>query len=402
MRRALTILLASVISVGLLSPPAFARALWKTKIDRLAGGKKIGIAVREDGRYLYRHRSARKRVPASNQKLLLSMALFDRLEPTRTIETSAATSALPGPVIDGDLWLLGRGDPTLSGGGRLARELPFEATRLGVLAREIKAAGVMRVRGRVIGSTGYFARDWYAPGWKPDFPARYIPLPSALSFEGNVIRGNHIGDPEIRAARSLTKKLEKIGVRVRGAPRAAQAPTQLTSVASVSSKPLSTMIRYLNRRSSNFFAEMFGKRLGAERYGFPGTIAKGASAIVSWARRRSVDVTAHDSSGLSYENRVSPNGLVELLGLAEDRPWGRVLRKGLPAAGEGTLQDRLKGVRLRAKTGSLTSISSLSGYVWLRRRETWAEFSILSRGMSKTHASTVEDRIVRILTRYGR
>lgn len=403
MRRALTILLVSVVSVGLLTTPASARATWKLKIDRLAAGKKIGIAVREEGRFLYRHRSARKRVPASNQKLLMSMALFDRLDPTHTIQTTAATdAALSAPIVDGDLWLLGRGDPTLSGGGSLARELPFEPTRLGTLAREIKASGVTRVNGRIIGSTGYFARDWYAPGWKADFPSRYIPLPSALSFEGNVVRGDHIADPELRAARSLTKKLEKIGVSVKGRPSAAQAPTRLTPIASVSSQPLLTMVRYMNRRSSNFFAEVFGKRLGVERNGFPGTIAKGAAAAEAWAASHGVAITAHDASGLSYENRASPGGLVKLLGVAENEAWGTQLRRSLPRGGEGTLEDRLKRVRLRAKTGTLTNISSLSGYVWLKQRQTWAEFSILSRGMSKTYASAVEDDIVRILTREAR
>lgn len=358
--------------------------------------------MREEGRFLYRHSSRRKRVPASNQKLLVSMALFDRLEPTRTIETTAATSALPGPVIDDDLWLLGRGDPTLSGGGHLARELPFEATRIGALARAIKDAGVARINGRVIGSTGYFARDWWAQGWSSHFPSDWIPLPTALSFEGNVVQGDHIADPEVRAARSLTKKLRKLGVSVSGRPTAAAAPSQLTPIAGVSSQPLLTMVRYMNRRSSNFFAEVFGKRLGIEHSGFPGTIAKGAAAIESWAKTYGVGLTAYDSSGLSYDNRVSPNGLVKLLSVAEDEAWGPALRASLPGADQGTLEDRLKGVRVRAKTGSLTNISTLSGYVWLRQRDTWAEFSILSRGMSKTYASAIEDDIVRILTREAR
>ena len=162
------------------------------------------------------------------------------------------------------------------------------------------------------------------------------------------------------------------------------------------------MVRYMNRRSSNFFAEVFGKRLGLERSGFPGTIAKGAAAIEAWAKTHGVGLTAYDSSGLSYDNRVSPNGLVKLLGVAEDETWGEALRSSLPGADQGTLEDRLKGVRVRAKTGSLTNISTLSGYVWLRQRKTWAEFSILSRGMSKTYASAVEDDIVRILTREAR
>lgn len=253
-----------------------------------------------------------------------------------------------------------------------------------------------------MGNTGYFDHDWNAPGWKAEFADLYIPLPSALTFEGNTYRGTHVSDPERRAAISMTRKLEKIGVRVSGVPGSGDAPRDLTTVAHVESQPLGTMARYMNRRSSNFFAEEFGKRLGLERLGAPGSIAKGAAAIEGWAAVQGVSLIAHDSSGLSYENRVAPAGLVRLLGVAEDRSWGEAFRGTLAGAGQGTLEDRLKGVRLRAKTGTLDAISSLSGYVWLRRLDTWAEFSILSRGMSKGLASAVEDDIVRILTRSAR
>ena len=68
----------------------------------------------------------------------------------------------------------------------------------------------------------------------------------------------------------------------------------------------------------------------------------------------------------------------------------------------GTLEDRLESVRMRAKTGTLSGISALAGWVWLKRRSSWAEFAILSRGMSKSTAVTIENRIVRLVTRYAR
>lgn len=401
MRRALSILLV-LLFLGLLAGPAAARASWKVEIDKIVRGHSVGVAVREEGRFLYRYDSKQRRIPASNQKLLMSMALFASLDPSTTIATTAASKAsVVASVLNGNLYVLGHGDPSITGGGKFGDQLPFEPTQLGDLARAIQTAGITRIEGQVIGSTGFFGRDWFAPGWKADFAEKYVALPSALAFEGNSEGDKHISDPETRAAASLTRKLEKIGVSVAGKPTAGKPPAGLTDVAAVYSPTLSVLARYMNRQSSNFFAEVLGKRLAVERSGIPGTIAKGAAAIASWAARLGVKLIAHDSSGLSYQNKAAPGGIVRLLGHAEDQPWGETLRETLPAANEGTLEDRFNGVRLRAKTGTLEDVSALSGYVWLRRSDTWAEFSILSGGMPKWEASALEDQIVRVLTRHA-
>jgi D-alanyl-D-alanine carboxypeptidase len=75
--------------------------------------------------------------------------------------------------------------------------------------------------------------------------------------------------------------------------------------------------------------------------------------------------------------------------------WTDELRRALPRGGQGTLAHRLRTVDVRAKTGTLDRISALSGWVKLERTGTWAEFSILSRGMSKDASVRIEDRIVR-------
>jgi D-alanyl-D-alanine carboxypeptidase len=396
-------LLAAMI-VTLAAAPASARTFWERRIDHLVSGRAVGVAVRSHGAGIYSHNSKQRRVPASNEKLLLSMALFDRLGASSRLHT-AAYSRRPVPrngVLRGNLWITGRGDPTVARTDRYARSLPVRVTRLGRLVRGLVRSGIERVRGRVIGSTGYFAHDWSAPGWKPFFPSTEIPLPSALSVDGNVANGRHIHNPEYRAAKVITKRLRARGVGVGGRPRAARAPRGLTRVAAAKSAPLAAMVRYMDRQSSNFFAEMLGKRLGVERFGTPGTISKGARAITAWARAHGVAVEAHDSSGLSYANRVSPRGIVKLITAAQAQPWGSKLRRSLAKARQGTLEHRLRGVRLRAKTGTLDGISALSGWVWLERTRAWAQFSILSRGMAKYVAASVEDKIVRTIHRFAR
>jgi D-alanyl-D-alanine carboxypeptidase/D-alanyl-D-alanine-endopeptidase (penicillin-binding protein 4) len=154
----------------------------------------------------------------------------------------------------------------------------------------------------------------------------------------------------------------------------------------------------MNVDSINFYAEVLGKGLGATVNGVPGTIVKGANAISAFEDANHVArFEHHDCSGLSYENRVTAAGIVRLLWVADDASWLSDLRTALPHRGQGTLIHRLHGLKVRAKTGTLTSISALSGWVWLDHEDAWAEFSILSKGMSKTAAVGIEDAIVKAI-----
>jgi len=384
--RLVRFLVALAVVLGTAGPAA-AGTSWKARIDELVEGRSIGVSVRDDGAYLYRHADTRRRAPASVEKLLLAMALLDRLGADVTLSTDAAARRVNGSVVPGNLWILGHGDPAIG------------PARLRDLAAEVEAAGVTRIRGSVRGSTGYFARDWNAPGWRPDFPEEEIPLPTALTFSGNVIGDEHIRDPERRAAEALTRRLRGLGVEVEEGPGAGPPPHGLDVVASIESRPILGLVRRTLRPSLNFFAEVLGKRLGVDRFGIPGTIRKGALTIRSWADAHGVGLEAHDASGLSYRNRVAPAAVARLLGVAERESWGRRLRAALPTGGQGTLEDRLHGVPVRAKTGTLKEISALSGWVYLRHIDSWAEFSILSRGMSKAAATRIEDAVVRLLWR---
>jgi D-alanyl-D-alanine carboxypeptidase len=403
-RRLLVVLSLACVLLSILGSSAVARPGWKRDLDRIMRNKPMGLHVRDEGKTLYSWSAKSKRVPASNQKLLLSMALLDRLEPDTRLATSALGRRVRSGTLRGNLFVIGRGNPTLTSGGSFAGSLPIKPTYLGRLAKKIKASGVRRIAGRVVGARTHFAHDWWASGWKSSFPSSQVALPAALNLDGNLRRGRHIANPEFRVAETLTQRLKSIGVRVGGRPKSGAGPPDYARklVAKVRSPRLASMMRFMNRKSSNFFAEVLGKLLAVQRSGPPGTIAKGARGIEAWAARYNVRVAAHDASGLSSSNRVSPRGLTRLLGVAQKRPWGKRLRSTLPTGGEGTLENRLHGVRVRAKTGTLDGVSTLSGWVRLRRADSWAEFSIMSRGMSKSRAVQIEDRIVRLLRKRAR
>jgi len=110
-------------------------------------------------------------------------------------------------------------------------------------------------------------------------------------------------------------------------------------------------------------------------------------------------VAPRDSSGLSYWDRVTANGMTRLLEAATHAAWGATLRGVLPSGGQGTLEGRLTDVKLHAKTGTLTGHSALSGWVWLSKVGVWAQFSILDRGMSYSTEKLLENAIVRTIAR---
>lgn len=357
---------------------------WIEQIDEAIGRRHVSVAVAEQGAFLYRHADAASRIPASNEKLLLAMASLDTFGPEHRIVTRVGAEGFRGGVVRGDLWILGRGDP-------LVDRRSMRAT-----AVKLVEAGVRRVTGRVMGSMSFFRRDWDAPGWN-EVARDYVNRPTALTFENNQ-------DPvaEREAAEALTKLLERRDVRVAGRPGAGSPPPGLEFIAEIESVELQRLLAMTLRASLNFAAEVLGKGLGAEVRGTPGTIAKGAAGIEGWAAHRGVEITALDSSGLSYDNRVSAAGLVELLGQSEQETWGHDLRMALPRGGQGTLEHRLLEVSVRAKTGTLEGVSALSGWVYAERLNVWVEFSILGSRISKSTAIHLEDRIVKILAEHAR
>jgi D-alanyl-D-alanine carboxypeptidase len=385
-RCVVTLALASTLLVSSPGAAAAAEPAWARKIDALIGSRPMSVVVGNDGERWAAHLARVRRPPASNEKLLLSMALFARVGTDRRIRTSLMTPARrEGGTIDGNLWIVGRGDPEI--GDR----------QLGALARQLVDDGIRRIRGSVVGSRRPFVRDWWADGWRGYFPTVYIPLPTALTYRGNQDgRSRHVREPERRAARALTRRLEALGVHVVEPPRDGVSKRSMRTVAEIGSAPLSGIVRRMNIASRNFSAEVLGKYLGAQVSG-RGSIATGARAIRMYAERHDVSIDTHDSSGLSYRNRATATGIVRLLWVADGASWGPTLRASLPRGGQGTLEDRLKDVRVRAKTGTLENVSALSGWVWLETSDEWAEFSILSSGMPTTTAKSIENKIVRLV-----
>lgn len=198
-----------------------------------------------------------------------------------------------------------------------------------------------------------------------------------------------VHEPAYYGATVLKEVLESKGISVHGRLRTAaenEEPPDVQGrlIVSTTSPPLSVIIRHINKPSHNLSAELLFRTLGAVYYG-KGTTDNGSKVLVETLERAGIipeEIHFRDGSGLSRLSMVTPRQIVNLLELMYHHPAFAFFYNSLPVGGvDGTLATRMIGTcaedNVRAKTGSATHISCLSGYIRKMDGEMLA-FSILT------------------------
>ena len=178
-------------------------------------------------------------------------------------------------------------------------------------------------------------------------------------------------------------------------------------LAQTTGKPLGEVIALFNKPSENAIGEMLLHHLDAPTEAEPATWNGGSLALTTWLVE-SVGIPAEefrlvDGSGLSRYNMVTPAATTKLLQHMYNHPQGEVYRASLPVGGvDGTLSNRLKelpvGSAVHAKTGTMSGVSSLSGYV-KNQEGRWLTFSIQVNGFvgSSAPARELQDTLCRAM-----
>ena len=178
--------------------------------------------------------------------------------------------------------------------------------------------------------------------------------------------------------------------------------TGLTVLATHVSPPLSEDVTVTNKVSQNLHAELYQRLLGRLE-GQDGSIAQGARVVRQFLINAGVDpgdFMFYDGSGLSADDLITPRAATTLLVYAARQPWGELYRSTLPVGGiDGSLSGRFTGPlkgRVFAKTGTLSEVNALSGYVKAASGRTLV-FSVLcnDRQPAGDAARNALDQIVR-------
>ena len=388
------------------SSPALRRASASGAINRSQLQRRLKRLVRRapssSGFYVYDLDAARapvlfdrrqneRRKLASNTKLFTTATALQRLGAKGRIQTAVRTrgSVNGNGGLKGDLFLVGGGDPTLAGAG------------IRSLAKQVEQAGIMRISGDLRADDSVFDRLRGVPdsGWGP---SPYIAPLAGLVYGGST----YSQDPALAAGEALRHRLRKRGIKLGGGVKRGVAGKRVRSrkpIASISSPSIAAIVEATNEDSNNFYAEMLLKRIAAETG--RGTTRRGAKAVERFARSQGSGIDAKDGSGLTDGNRSSPRNVVRLLAaMRTNSAAGDAFHRSLPRAGkDGTLDERMEGTaaagRCRAKTGTITGVSTLSGYCDAGRGT--VAFSLLMNGVGSYEAARqIQDKMTIEIARY--
>ena len=214
--------------------------------------------------------------------------------------------------------------------------------------------------------------DPLAAGSPPD-----APLP-AVTVSGRFPRGCRRWSfprsalPPTRFADGVVRALwSQMGGRIDGGLAVGPVPDGAPRWHRHRSPPLASIVRGINKFSNNVMSRNLLLTLGAERFGPPGTTAKGRRAVRAWLERRGIEVPhlrLVNGAGLARETRIPARGLGRVLLAGERSRFHPELAASLPLASlDGTMRTRLAGhgeaSRARIKTGRLDGVAAMAGYV---------------------------------------
>jgi len=363
------------------------------------------LEISANGRPIFRANGDTPLEPASTNKVLTATGVLAAFSPDDKMATTAVSQGpAQGGVIQGNLWLVGGGDPLLTTPGYTLDDKDQLETDFGVLAENIKAAGITEIQGDIVGDESRYDDQRYIPSWPRRYQGENTVGPmSALTVNDGVTGYStspekqttkyKAGNPPLLAAETLKTYLTDRGVKVSGNPATGKAPAGAVEVARIETSIRDEMTEMLSW-SDNTTAELMTKELGLKVHG-AGTTANGIQATVATLTKMGVPMQGLnivDGSGLDDGNRLT----CDLLNAVLDKqgPTSALADSLSIWAKRGTLRKKLRNTPLDGnivgKTGTLTNppVIALTGFVHTKPGATLT-FTFIQNGL-KSDAGLID------------
>lgn len=359
------------------------------RIDRLLGNElfnrsQVGLMVYDltADSAIYCHNERQLLRPASTMKVVTAIAAIDRLGGSFQFKTTLSyTGAMEDGVLNGDVYLVGGFDPR------------FNSDDMGSFVDGIRRMGIDTIRGRIVADKSMKDADMLGEGWCWDDDN---PVLSPLLISRRDV-----------FVKRFVDRLRDEGVVVEADTVAGRQPGGAYEVGT-RTHTIDQVLMPMMKESDNLCAEALFYQLGASTGAHPATARDARTVVrrlVEKVGLRPSDYRIADGSGLSLYNYVTAELEVMLLRYAyQNTNIYMHLLPSLPVAGEdGTLRRRMRGTftsgNVKAKTGSVTAISSLAGYCTAANGHVLC-FAIINQGIRRgSEGRAFQDRVCEALCR---
>lgn len=352
-----------LILLALLSPESFG-ATASSKVhsladrldtllaDTLLAHSEVGLIVYDlnDDSLLYSYQADKLYRPASIQKVMTAVTALKQLGADYTFNTTLyhTGSITADGLLQGNLYIVGGFDP-------LINRLDIEA-----FAQAVYHTGIRHIEGKLIGNASLKDSLKWGSGWCWDDG---MPTLTPLLSERTDSFLVHLRRSLLAQGITMTDTTDTL---------VSQAPDSLLYQIAVSRRPLTQIMDRMMKKSDNLHAEAVFYQLAAayarQPYATAGDGAKMIHKLIKEVGHQPSHYRMADGSGVSLYNYLSPKLMIDVLKYAyQHTEIFRPLYLSLPIAGiDGTLKNRMKKTaayrRVRAKTGTLTGVTSLAGY----------------------------------------
>ena len=314
---------------------------------------------------IYAYNAKQTMRPASTMKLLTAVTAIDQLGMNYRYRTALRyTGAVKDSVLTGDIYCVGGMDPM------------FESKDMNAFVQSVKALGVDTIRGRLVAVTNFKEENLLGEGWCWD--------------DDNPELSSLLVDRKNEFMSRFMQGLRDAGIVVEAPCTTGSVPKDALTL-SACSHSLKEILEPMLKESDNLYAESMFFQIASLQGVRPAKAAHARQLIKKTLGKAGISEIPYriaDGSGLSLYNYVTPEILTRLLIYAyRDQRIFMNLYAALPIAGQdGTLKKRMKepyvSGKVRAKTGTLSGISSLAGYALTPNYHMLA-FCIINQGIMK-------------------
>ncbi|KAB2907543.1 MAG: D-alanyl-D-alanine carboxypeptidase/D-alanyl-D-alanine-endopeptidase [Ignavibacteriaceae bacterium] len=310
--------------------------------------------------YTYGHRNLL--TPASNTKVVTSAAALHLLGGDYELSTQFrySGSVNSSGVLKGNLYLKALGNPMMT------------SSDLINFAKAAKKIGIKSVEGDIVGDDTFFDslyfRSQYVGGSEADWETQ--PLSALVLDQNNGIKGNRFTTAPVFISEKLRGYLAKEGIRVTGKSVAGRLP-QNTRLISSATVRLFDMLKVMNKRSDNFYAEYTMKLISAAVTGARGSTKDGIRLCFSFLYDSGAFIKGtaiFDGSGLSHRNKIPTGVIVKIYQyiysnyVFRSEFFATLSISGIDGTLRGRMQQQEGENNLHGKTGTLTGVITLSGF----------------------------------------